>query len=91
MRSMTALMLALAGAGLAAGAASAAEAPKEPDSDPMARICNAFGPGYRLVPGTTTCIKIGGYIEGRITFGNKGGSGDFVPGQDTGSSTPKPR
>jgi hypothetical protein len=88
---MTALMLALAGAGLAAGNASAAAAPKEPAPDSMARICDAFGPGYQLVPGTTTCIKIGGTIEGGVTFGNKGAGGDFVPGADTNSSTSKPR
>jgi hypothetical protein len=88
---MIAFMLALAGANFAAGTSSASEAPKEPAPDPMARICNAFGPGYQLIPGTATCIRIGGTIEGSITLGNNGGSGDFVPGQGTDSSTPKPR
>jgi hypothetical protein len=90
MRSTIALMLFLAGAAAPAGAAHA-EASGDPKPDPMARICDAFGPGYRLVPGTTTCIKIGGYVRGSVTFSDKAGSGVFVPGSGTDSRPAKPR
>ena len=32
-------------------------------ADPNVRICEAYGPGYQLVPGTTTCIKIQGMVR----------------------------
>lgn len=25
--------------------------------------CDAYGPDYELVPGTTTCIKVGGHVQ----------------------------
>jgi hypothetical protein len=28
-----------------------------------AMLCDRYGPGYKLVPGTTTCVKVGGYIS----------------------------
>jgi hypothetical protein len=91
MRSILSLTLLIAGPAFAGAQALAAEPPAEPKPDPMARICDAFGPGYQLVPGTTTCIKIGGYVRSSITFGDKAGSGDFVPGPASGSRPAKPR
>jgi hypothetical protein len=88
MRSLVILVFVLAGAAVSA---RAGEAPAEPKADPMARICDAFGPGYQLVPGTTTCVKIGGYVRSGVTFSDKPGSGDFVPGAGADSQTAKPR
>jgi len=84
------LLLAL---GLAAPAVAKGknEPPAPPAEDPFAKVCDAFGPGYHLIPGTTTCIKIGGYVRGSVTISQKPGSGDFVPGSGTSASGDKPR
>jgi hypothetical protein len=36
-----------------------------------ARVCDAYGPGYRPIPGTTVCVKTGGDVR----FGASVGSG----------------
>lgn len=79
--------------GLAAPAVAGGknEPPAPPAEDPFAKTCDAFGPGYKLVPGTTTCIKIGGYVRGSVTVTQKPGSGDFVPGSGTSPDGAKPR
>ena len=33
------------------------------------RVCDAFGTGYFYIPGTETCLKIGGYIRFQTNFG----------------------
>jgi len=37
------------------------------------RVCDAFGVGYWYIPGTDTCIKIGGYVEFTAAFGDLAG------------------
>jgi len=32
------------------------------------RICDAFGTGYYYIPGTDTCLKIGGNVEFKVNF-----------------------
>lgn len=88
---MMPVLVLLSVAAFPAGAARATEPPAEPKPDPMARICNAFGPGYQLIPGTTTCIKIGGYVRGGLSFSNKGGTGDFVPPPNPPPNGKRPR
>jgi len=51
------------------------------------RICDAFGTGYWYIPGTDTCIKIGGKVQFDLKF-RKGGFGDYALysyGPSTGS------
>ncbi|KQX44865.1 hypothetical protein ASD49_07295 [Ensifer sp. Root1298] len=33
------------------------------------RVCDAFGTGYFYIPGTETCLKIGGFIRFQTSFG----------------------
>jgi hypothetical protein len=43
------------------------------------RVCDGFGAGYWVIPGTDTCLKIGGYVQVDTTFHDSasvwGGSG----------------
>jgi len=32
------------------------------------RVCEAFGEGYYYIPGTDTCLRIGGYVQFEVTF-----------------------
>ncbi|NVP54268.1 porin [Mycoplana rhizolycopersici] len=72
------LLLGSAAALAAVSGAQAADAIVAAEPEPMeyVRVCDAFGTGYFYIPGTETCLKIGGYI--RVEW--KGGD---VLGQDT--------
>jgi hypothetical protein len=51
----------------AGGAAQAADLSVAEPVD-YVRVCDAFGAGYWYIPGTDTCIKIGGEVEFRTYF-----------------------
>ena len=71
------LALALA-AGLVAGPALAGDPPApEPNED--ARICDAYGPGYTVVPGTNTCIKINGFVRMDLNVAGSGSGSSSAP------------
>ena len=44
-------------------AAADDEADAEAEDQLSASYCDAYGPDYELVPGTTTCIKVGGHVQ----------------------------
>ena len=73
------LLLASA-AGLAAiSAAQAADAPvKARPVVNMSRICSLYGEGFFYIPGTDTCLKIGGFLRVQAEMG--AGSGGIVVG-----------
>ncbi|OYZ87138.1 MAG: hypothetical protein B7Y01_05015, partial [Xanthobacter sp. 17-67-6] len=49
-------------AGLAAVAgAQAADLPVKAKAVEYVKVCSAYGAGYYYVPGTDTCLKLGGY------------------------------
>ncbi|MGI2031526.1 porin [Rhizobium panacihumi] len=54
--------------------AQAADAIVAAEPEPMeyVRVCDAFGTGYFYIPGTETCLKIGGYVRTEV-----GGRSDF--------------
>ncbi len=53
---------------LAIGAAQAADLPVKAKAVEYVRICSAYGAGFWYIPGTDTCMKIGGYFRADITF-----------------------
>ncbi|MDQ0324067.1 opacity protein-like surface antigen [Pararhizobium capsulatum DSM 1112] len=59
------LLLASATALAAFQNATAADAIVAAEPEPMeyVRVCDAFGKGYFYIPGTETCLKIGGYVR----------------------------
>ena len=61
------LLLGSAAAFAVAGGAQAADLSVAEPVD-YVRVCDAFGVGYWYIPGTDTCIKIGGYVEFTTKF-----------------------
>ena len=59
------LLLGSAAALVAVSGAQAADAIVAAEPEPMeyVRVCDAFGTGYFYIPGTETCLKIGGYVR----------------------------
>ncbi|MGI2035646.1 porin [Rhizobium panacihumi] len=75
------LLLGSAAALAAVSGAQAADAIVAAEPEPMeyVRVCDAFGTGYFYIPGTETCLKIGGYVrvqvDGRSDFDFDGPAG----------------
>jgi hypothetical protein len=53
---------------LTIGATQAADLPVKAKAVEYVRICSAYGAGFWYIPGTDTCIKIGGYLRADVTF-----------------------
>jgi hypothetical protein len=49
-------------------AAQAADLPVKAKAVEYVRICSLYGAGFFYIPGTDTCIKIGGYLRADVTF-----------------------
>ena len=58
--------------------ALAGDQPVAPPDD-NARICDSYGPGYTVVPGTNTCIKINGFVRQDLTISSGGSGGTGQP------------
>lgn len=65
------LLLSSTAALLAATATHAADAIVAAEPEPMeyVRVCDAFGEGFFYIPGTETCLKIGGYVRFDSNYG----------------------
>ena len=68
------LLLGSAAALLAVSGARAADAVvvAEPEPAEYVKICDVYGAGYFYIPGTETCLRIGGYIRYDISGGDIG-------------------
>ena len=64
------LLLGSAAALAVVSGAQAADAIVAAEPEPMeyVRVCDAFGTGYFYIPGTETCLKIGGYVRAHIEW-----------------------
>jgi hypothetical protein len=76
------LILGSAAGLIAVSGAQAADLPVKAKAVEYVRICSLYGAGFFFIPGTDTCIKIGGYLRADTTFnggahGAPGWSGDF--------------
>src|SRR5262249_24010829 len=51
-----------------AGGAMAADLPIKAKAVEYVRVCSLYGAGFFYIPGTDTCIKLGGYLRIDTTF-----------------------
>jgi len=65
------LLIGSAAALAAVSGAQAADAIVAAEPEPMeyVRVCDAFGTGFFYIPGTETCLKIGGFVRFQTGFG----------------------
>jgi hypothetical protein len=74
-------------AGLAAlTGAQAADLPVKAKPVEYVKICSLYGAGFYYIPGTDTCIRIGGHIRAEVSFGSRG-SGQQSWGVGDGNAT----
>ncbi|MBA8876608.1 porin [Phyllobacterium myrsinacearum] len=73
------LLLGSAAALVAVTGARAADAVvvAEPEAVEYVRVCDAYGAGFFYIPGTETCLKIGGYLR----YDAKGGDDAYIGGE----------
>ena len=53
------------------GGAQAADLPVKAKAVEYVRICSHYGAGFFYIPGTDTCIKLGGYFRADVTFNGR--------------------
>ena len=67
----------------AISAAQAADLPVKAKPVEYVKVCTLYGPGFYYIPGTDTCIRIGGHIRAEISIlGRGGGSSSFFVNGD---------
>jgi len=89
------LLIGSASAAVLSTSALAADAVVYADPEPMeyVRICDVYGAGFFYIPGTETCMRIGGYVRFQLNMGfNAGGNNyntlaRFAPNFDVRSSS----
>ena len=86
------LLLGSAAALVAVSGARAADAVTvaEPEPAEYVKICDVYGAGYFYIPGTETCLRIGGYVRYDAGFGDVGTftgarADDVVNGKNQGT------
>ena len=76
MKMVKSLLLGTAAGLVAMTGAQAADLPVKAKPVQYVKICSLYGAGFYYIPGTDTCIKIGGFVRAEVNF-NAGGS--FTP------------
>ena len=66
------------------GGAQAADLPVKAKAIEYVRICSQYGAGFFYIPGTDTCIKLGGYLRADVTFNAAGAHGQPAWNGDAG-------
>ncbi len=73
MRVVKSLLLGTAAGLIAVGGAQAADLPVKAKAVEYVKICTLYGAGYYYIPGSDTCIKLGGYLRAEVAL-NAGGN-----------------
>ncbi|MDH2386973.1 porin [Bradyrhizobium sp. CER78] len=63
MKIVKGLLLGSAAALAASSGAMAADLPVKAKAVEYVKVCSLYGPGFYFIPGTDTCIKLGGYLR----------------------------
>lgn len=72
MKMVKSLLLGSAAGLIAASGVQAADLPVKAKAVEYVRICSLYGAGFYYIPGTDTCIKLGGYLRAEVALGTNG-------------------
>ena len=90
MKMVKSLILGSAAGLIAMSGAQAADLPVKAKAVEYVRICSLYGAGFFYIPGTDTCIKLGGYVRVDTTFnGNVYGGPAWSRRSRPGQSLPR--
>ncbi|MDB5503092.1 MAG: putative Omp2b porin [Tardiphaga sp.] len=83
MKTIKGLILGSAASILAIGGAQAADLPVKAKAVEYVKVCSLYGAGFYYIPGSDTCVKIGGAIRLETTLnGQASGNGNWYGGAD---------
>jgi porin-like protein len=88
MKMVKSLLLGTAAGLVAVAGAQAADLPVKAKPVEYVKICSVYGEGFFYIPGTDTCIKLGGFVRQNFLFGQT--SGSFAPKALSGSGRDNP-
>ncbi len=88
MKMVKSLLLGTAAGLVAVAGAQAADLPVKAKPVEYVKICSVYGEGFFYIPGTDTCIKLGGFVRQNFIFGQA--SGSFAPKALSGSGRDNP-
>jgi Porin subfamily len=74
MKMVKSLLLGSAAGLVAVAGAQAADLPVKAKPVEYVKICSIYGAGFFYIPGTDTCIKIGGWVRAEYVIGETGNS-----------------
>jgi hypothetical protein len=87
MKMVKSLLLGSAAAFVAVAGAQAADLPVKAKAAEYVKVCKLYGAGYYYIPGTDTCIKVGGYVRAQYEVGaTNGGIPDIMGGAQGGNT-----
>src|SRR6201989_2192668 len=85
MKPVRTLLLLSSAAGLVAvPGAKAADLPVKAKAIEYVKVCSLYGAGFWYIPGTDTCIRIGGYVRADTTFNGSSAHGAPAWSGDSG-------
>lgn len=73
MKMVKSLLLGTAAGLIAVGGAQAADLPLKAKAVEYVKVCSLYGAGFYYIPGSDTCIKLGGYLRAEVAL-NAGGN-----------------
>ncbi|WP_321337597.1 porin [Breoghania sp.] len=81
------LVLGAAAGTLAVAGAHAADLPVAPEPVDYVRVCDAYGSGFFYIPGTETCLRVGGGMRVELRFNDFADDGNADWGTRDGNAT----
>src|SRR4030081_252756 len=85
MKMVKSLILGSAAGFVAMSGGQAADLPVKAKAVEYVRICSLYGAGFWYIPGTDTCIKLGGYLRVDTTFNSSSTQGNPAWNGDSGA------
>jgi hypothetical protein len=90
MKMVKSLLLGSAAGLVAVAGAQAADLPVKAKPVEYVKICSLYGDGFFYIPGTDTCLKIGGWVRWEMDVGAGGSHNPYIAGaggiQDRGNT-----
>ena len=89
MKMVKSLLLGSAAGLVAVAGAQAADLPVKAKPVQYVKICSLYGAGFYYIPGTDTCLKVGGWVRVYDAWGANGNStnGALATGQNSTRAT----
>ena len=82
MKMVKTLLLGSAAGFVAIAGAQAADLPVKAKPVEYVKVCSVYGAGFYYIPGTDTCLKVGGFVRGEYNFNAGGSHGPYIAGSN---------